>query len=151
MHLHPSGSRKPMHLRMLSWWYANIARKPIALIGDPSRSSYFYQRAMLVRFCPSPEPEANWGAFLHTPTSWIGRQEGTASFLGRREILFSLQFRLRRDWTSISVWCRTCSCTRSETKVGTVTNRQKSLFLLKRKSITFSSWICFPYWQREAL
>jgi len=28
----------------------------------------FYHNVMLVRFCPSPEPEANWGALLHTPT-----------------------------------------------------------------------------------
>jgi hypothetical protein len=38
------------------------------LIGGPSRSSSFYNNAMLVRFCPSPEPVTNWGAFLLTPT-----------------------------------------------------------------------------------
>ncbi len=30
-------------------------------------------------------------------------------------------------------------------QVGTAANRLKSLFLLERKSITFSSWISFPY------
>jgi hypothetical protein len=40
--------------------YCPIAHR---LIGDPSRSSYFDQCAMLVRFCPSPEPVTNWGAY----------------------------------------------------------------------------------------
>jgi hypothetical protein len=30
-------------------------------------------------------------------------------------------------------------------QAGTTANGQKSLFLLERKSITFSSWISFPY------
>jgi hypothetical protein len=43
---------------------------PVAydLIGGPSRSLAFYKNAMLVRFCPSPEPETNWGASLLTLT-----------------------------------------------------------------------------------
>ncbi len=45
--------------------YGPVAHR---LIGGPSRSSCFNQHAMLVRFCPSPEPGTNWGAFLHTPT-----------------------------------------------------------------------------------
>jgi hypothetical protein len=30
-------------------------------------------------------------------------------------------------------------------QAGTTANRQKSLFLLERKPVTFSSWISFPY------
>ena len=54
---------------MLLWRYIlNLMvcqYRPIAhrLIGGPSCSSYFYQCAMLVRVCPSPEPLTNWGLY----------------------------------------------------------------------------------------
>jgi len=39
-----------------------ITRQPGALIGDPSRSSKKPAvLALLVRFCPLPEPAPNWG------------------------------------------------------------------------------------------
>jgi len=52
-----------MHLRMPNLMICQYCPVAHRLIGGPSRSSYFYQHAVLVRFCPSPEPVTNWGAY----------------------------------------------------------------------------------------
>jgi len=66
MHLHPIRVKKTHASHNANWMVCHYGPVAHRLIGGPSRSLYFYNNAMLVRFCPSPEPVTNWEAtFAH--------------------------------------------------------------------------------------